>query len=194
MKKTFRNLLVALLFVVTFKTWANDGLDLKVNNEQGLIVEVQRNHQGAELILKDEQGEIVFKDFVSNEDNYTKILDFKTLPQGDYTFILEKKFSISTSVIKKKEENIEIEPESYNLIFKPLYRNDKGKVLLYLANPEENKVEIKIFDKFGVLVGEIKCKDVVVKRTLDFSEVPAGIYTVKIKTKTSNFSNKLVVG
>ena len=194
MKKTFRNLLVVLFFVVTFKTSANDGLDLKVNNEQGLIIEVQSNHQGAELILKDEQGEIVFKDFVSHKDNYTKILDFKNLPQGDYTFILDKQFSISTSVIKKKEENIEIDPESFNLIFKPLYRNDKGRVLLYLANPEENKVEIKIFDKFGVLVGEIKCKDVVVKRTLDFSEVPAGIYTVKIKTKTSNFSNTLVVG
>ncbi|GAA4647142.1 hypothetical protein GCM10023115_51040 [Pontixanthobacter gangjinensis] len=183
-----------LLFVGTFTAMANDGLDLKVNQEQSLIVEVKKNQKGAILSLRDEQGEIVFKDFVNDADEYTKVLNFTNLPVGEYSFILEKEFSISTSKIRKNEENIQILEDSYVLVFKPLYKQREEKVLLYLANPEENRVVIKIFDKFGVLVGEISCRDVVIKRTLDFSKVPPGSYFVEIKTKTDNFSHRLNVG
>lgn len=194
MKKTVRNLVMVLLLFVTLKSTASDELDLKVSKEQNLIVEVQNIEKGAILSLHDENGELLFKDRFFNEDSYLKILDFTDLLDGTYILKLDKEYSISTSTIKKMDKNISIDNNSYRFIFKPLYEISGDQVSLYFANPEENKVEIEIFDKFGVPVGKIKCKDLVVKRKLDFSKVPPGNYTVEIKTKTGNFTNTVIVG
>ena len=194
MKNVFKKLLMAILFLAALETMANDGLDLKINEDQSLTVEVEKIEKGAILSLKNDNGEIVFRDTFNDQESYTKIFDFEKLSNGEYTLVLDKEFSISTSKIRKMEDKISIEKDSYKLDFKPLYKNNGEKILLYLANPEENSVEIKIFDKFGVTVGEIRCDDLVVKRTLDFSKVPSGNYFVKIRTKTNSFSKTLNVG
>ena len=194
MKTAFRKLIVALVFVASFAANASDGLDLKVNEKQNLIVEVKGIEQGAILSILGENEEIVFKDRLSNDDSYSKIFDFNSLEDGRYTLVLDKEFSISTSIISKKGEILSIEKNAYRFDFKPLYRISGDIVSICLANPEENKVEIEIFDKFGVPVGKLKTKDLVVKRKLDFSEVPAGSYIVKIKTKTNTFSKSVNVG
>lgn len=194
MKKTVRNLVVVLLLLVTLKSTASDELDLKVSKEQNLIVEVQKIEKGANISLQTENGEVLFKDRFFNEESYLKILDFTDLLDGTYILKLDKEYSISTSIIKKTDKNISVDDNSYKFIFKPLYSVSGDQVSLYFANPEENKVEIEIFDKFGVPVGTIKSKDLVVKRKLDFSKVPPGKYTVEIRTKTGNFTNTVVVG
>lgn len=194
MKKTVRNLVLVLLLLVTLKSTASDELDLKVSNEQNLIVEAQNIGKGAVLSLHSENGDLLFKDRFINEESYSKILDFTDLLTGTYILKLDREFSISTSIIKKTDKKIRVDNNSYSFIFKPLYKISEDQVSLYFANPQENKVEIEIFDKFGVPVGIIKCNDLVVKRKLDFSKVKPGKYTVEIKTKTGNFTNTVIVG
>lgn len=194
MKKVIRKLMMAILFLAALKSMANDGLDIKINEDQSLTVEVEKTENGAMLSLLDQDGEIVFRDMFNEQKSYSKIFDFNKLENGVYTLVLDKEFSVSTSKIRKDEENLILIKDAYTLSFKPLFKEEGEKIYLYLANPEENRVDIKIFDKFGVPVGEIKCDDLVVKRTLDFSKVSSGSYIVKIKTKTNNFSKTLIVG
>ncbi len=194
MKKAFRKLIVALVFTAGFVANASDGLDLKVNEKQNLIVEVQGIEQGAILSILGENEEIVFKDRLSNNNSYSKIFDFNSLADGTYTIVLDKEFSISTSTISKTGKILSVDTNAYRFDFKPLYRISEDVVSIYLANPDENKVEIEIFDKFGESVGKVKATDLVVKRKLDFSDAPSGSYTVKIKTKTNTFSKPINVG
>ncbi len=194
MKKTLKNLLVIPLLLVSINVLATDGMNLKVNDKHSLVVNLQKIEEGAMLSLLNENGEILYKDQFIEKNDFTRIFDFKALANGEYTVILDREYHISYSKIRKNEENLVVDNNSYELVFKPLYRVKGGQVSLYLANPEENKVEIKIFDKFGVPVGKLNCKDLVVRRKLDFSEVPPGNYTVEIKTKTNNFTKTLVVG
>lgn len=194
MKKTFKKLITAFLFMIAISVNASDGLDLKVNNQQNLIVEVQRLEQGAMLSLLDETGEIVYKDKFFNEDTFTKVFDFNRLEDGKYTLIFDKEHSVSYSTITKDGSNLSIDDTAYRLDFKPLYRVSGDQVSICLSNPEENKVEIEIFDKFGVPVGNLRTNDLVVKSKLDFSKVPSGSYIVKIKTKTNTFSKWIEVG
>lgn len=194
MKKTIKNLTIVLLLLVSFNSIANDGIDLKVGDEQNLFVSLPKMEDGALLSLLDENEEIIYKDRILEENGVTRKFDFNGLPDGKYTVKLDREFHISTSVIIKGNNKLTLDKSSYALVFKPLYRYKEDQVSVYLANPEENRVEIKIFDKFGVPVGVVKCNDLVIKKKLDFSEVPPGNYTVQIKTKTNNFTKTLVVG
>ena len=194
MKKTQKNFMVMLLLLIGLNVAAKDGLDLMVNDKQSLVINLQDIEEGTMLSLLDEKNQILYKDQFFKENGITKIFDFNKLPDGSYTVVLDREFHMASAKIRKNEENLAIIDNSYKLIFKPLYRVEGDKVSLYLANPEENKVEIKIFDKFGVPVGNVSCRDLVVKRSLDFSGVPSGSYIVEIKTKTNNFTKTLIVG
>ncbi|MCH4823000.1 T9SS type A sorting domain-containing protein [Gramella lutea] len=194
MKKTFKILTLALFLLVSLNSRANDGIDLKVGDQQYLLVSLSKVEKGALLSLLGENKEIIYKDRILEEDSITRKFDFNGLPDGEYTLKLDREFHISTSVITKIKDKLIINYRSNLLIFKPLYRGDEDQVSVYLANPEKNRVEIKIFDKFGVPVGILTCNDLVIKKKLDFSEVPPGNYTVQIKTKTNNFTKTLVVG
>ena len=195
MKTIIKTLAVALIFLVALNVKASDdALEIKVNEEQNLIIELQSIENGAILSLQDRKGEVLFKDRFFHENNYSKILDFESLPDGSYSLLLEREFSISTSVIRKEGGNLSIDDNAYNFVYKPLFRINGKKVVLYLANPEEANMEIEVLDREGEVVASFKSKDLVLKKTLDFSNVPAGDYRIKIKTRKNNFVKTLTLG
>ncbi|MCM8570235.1 T9SS type A sorting domain-containing protein [Gramella jeungdoensis] len=194
MKTTIRTLGITLLFLVFMNVKAADELDIRINDQQNLIVELQSIEKGAVLSLLDESGEVLFKDRFFNESSYSKILDFESLPDGKYSLKLEKEYSVATSVIRKTGKSITISKGEYSFVYKPILKVDGNKVALYIANPEETFMHVEIFDRYGKSVQYFKSKDLILKRTLDFSRVPAGSYIVTIKTKKNSFTKTLTVG
>ncbi len=51
-----------------------------------------------------------------------------------------------------------------------------------------------VYDAQGILVGFVKTKNSEVRKTLDFSLMPAGEYTVDVKVNGRNFSKKIILG
>lgn len=194
MKTTMKTLAMTLLLLVFMNVKAADELDIRINDQQNLIVELQSIEKGAVLSLLDESGEVLFKDRFFNERTYSKILDFENLPDGKYSLKLDKEYSVATSVIRKTGKNITISKGEYSFVYKPVLKVDGYKVALYVANPEETFMHVEIYDKYGESVQYFKTKDLILKRTLDFSRVPAGSYTVTIKTSRNSFKKTLTVG
>ncbi|MDR5590132.1 hypothetical protein [Christiangramia sp. SM2212] len=193
MKNTIKNLMMALLFMVVINGKAADGVDLKVNDQQSLVVEVKKVETGSVLSLINSNGEVLYKDRFLNEKNFSKVIDFKTLPDGKYLLIMDKEFIKSTSVIIKKDDLVNIIHESYSTIFKPCLKIKKDQVSFYLVNPSEKYIEVEIFDKQGETVGNLKSRDSVVKKTFDFSRVNPGDYTFKIYTKAEKFTETITI-
>ncbi|MCG9972497.1 hypothetical protein [Christiangramia crocea] len=194
MKTAITTLGMALLLLVSINVKAADELDIRINDQQNLIIELQSIEKGAVLSLLDETGEVLFKDRFFNESPYSKILDFENLPDGTYSLKLDKEYSISTSVIKKKGKDISIVKKGYSFVYKPIIKVSGSRVALHLVNPEETTMQVEIFDKYGEPVGFFKCNDLILKRSLDFSNVPAGTYKVTIKTKRNSFTKTFTVG
>lgn len=192
MKKTIRNTVIGLALIMVFSAKASDEISLKVSDRENLVVEMKRTGKEAVLSLSDHNGEIIFKDRFFSDSTYKRTLVFDKLPEGEYSLVLDKMYSLSSSIIKKTENGIEIKSESFS--FKPIYKVEGKKVWLYLANPAELKMKVEIFDKYGEPVGEFACRDLVLKRTLDFSRVPKGEYVVKIKTPDNKFVKSLKLG
>ena len=193
MKTTIKTLGMALLFFVAMNVKAADELDIRINDQHNLIVELQSIEKGAVLSLLDASGQVLFKDRFFNEKSYSKILDFENLADGTYSLQLDKEYSISTSVIKKTGSDVIIDKAEYTFVYKPIYKVAGDMIGLYLANPEESNMQIEIFDNYGESVGYFKSRDLILKRSLDFSNVPAGNYTVVIKTKRNSFTKTFTV-
>lgn len=63
-----------------------------------------------------------------------------------------------------------------------------------MANPTETTAEILIFDKAGEQIGQLKTKDLVLKKTFDFKTVPSGEYIVKVKYGEHVFEETVKLG
>ncbi len=194
MKKTIRTIVAALLLFVAANGNAADGLDLKINDQQNLVVELQGVESKAVLSLRDESGVVIFKDQFLNQDNYSKTLSFEDLPNGTYTLTLDKEFTVSNSRIHKSGKSLIVDNGKYEFVFKPMFKTYGKKVLVYMANPAEKNTEIEIFDLSGEQVGNLKTKDLVLKKTFDFTEVPSGEYTLKVTSGDHVFYKTLQVG
>jgi len=193
MKNLFKNLMMALIVLVAINVKATDGVDLKVGNEQSLIIEMNQIDNGSILILKDTEKEILFKDRFFKRDSFSKVIDFKSLPDGKYDLILDKEFTRSTSVITKKNDLVSIDHNAYSIISKPFFKLNENKVSIYFSNPGADYLEVEVYDKSGQSVGNIKSKDLVVKKIFDFSHVRPGEYTFKVKAKSHEFIKTFII-
>jgi len=64
-------------------------------------------------------------------------------------------------------------------------------VRILFANFEQNKTFLKVYDSSGILIGNLNSKEVVLKKTLDFSNVPSGKYRIEIGINGQNFTKEV---
>ncbi|MFD2835184.1 T9SS type A sorting domain-containing protein [Gramella sp. AN32] len=193
MKKTMKTMVLVLVALFAMSATASDDLDLKVNNRQNLVVNVQQIEKGAVLILKDEKGLILFKDKFFEEHTYSKTLDFNDLPNGEYVLSLDKKFSVLSTTITKRGEEITVETPEMNILFKPSFKKVGKKIYFFLANPDSKNAVLEIYDNSGQLVGTAKSDNVVIKKMLDFSQMPKGDYSATVKLDNKVFTEKISI-
>lgn len=193
MKNTIKTLMMTLFIMVVINVQAADGVDLKINDQQSLVVEVKKVETGSVLSLINVNGDVLYKDRFLSEKNFSKTIDFKNLPDGKYLLIMDKEFIQSTSVITKSKGLVSIDREAYSTVFKPCFKMENNLVKFYLVNPSEKYIEVEIFDKHGESVGNLKSRDNVLKKTFDFSKVNPGDYTFKVNTNSARFTETITV-
>ncbi len=182
MKNVIKNAIFAILLTAGVAAHANERINVKVN--EGLTLEVVFAEKGT-LKLEDQKGEILYKEVSINEKSHNKMISLAEIPDGTYFLEFEKEDSIVTSVINKKAGEINIVDEA--IVFKPVYEVKEKAVKFLLTNPMEKKATLKVYDTNGNLVGESVNSDFVFKKTLDFSKMPAGEYTVSLRIGENNF-------
>ena len=191
MRNLFKFTILALMLTASLNIKAAEGLDVRIN-EETLFVEVQNSFMNATLTLKDEEGNLIFKDGLIDNKSYRKTLNFATAHTGTYYLNFENEFYIFTKVIKRSNKGVKIDKEASEIIFKPTYKISDRKLMFSLTNPEERMTQIEVYDVRGELVNSITANDLIIKKTLDFKRVPKGEYLIKIKrgqqvfTKTVN--------
>lgn len=185
------------MLTIVASSWnalAADGMNLKVVDEQKLIINVEKTESNAILTLYDNKGVVMFKDLFDAKTSYSKILNLNGINDGKYVLVLDKKYSKLTSTIIKKGDEIHLSSEANVFCSKPSFRVDDKKVKLSLSNATESMTTIEVFDSRGATVAKMKSEDIVVKKTFDFINVAPGSYTFKIKTPEDTFIETLEVG
>lgn len=186
MKNVFKNALLVLSLCTGFLMEAAGDLDVKVVDRLNLKIEINRGDKGDVLLLKDTFGKILFKDNVGKMVSYRKIFNLELVPNGTYYLNLDKEASLLVTMIKKTENGLEIDKLS-GFVFKPCFEIENKQVRMFLMNPKKMKAEMNVYDFNGILVGNLHSREMVVKKTLDFSSVPSGIIPLRSQLTVRNF-------
>lgn len=191
MKNVIKNAIIALLFIMSANANAGEGIDVKLDGNQ--TIEIALKEKGT-LTFQDRKGEILYKDSCVNGDSYKRHINLAEIPEGTYFLKFDKDDSILTSEIVKTKSGINIDKSSSTIVFKPVFKVNGKMVNFLLSNPTEGKVRLRVYDVKGVLVGKAEEKEgYVFKRTLDFSSMPAGDYTISLTVGENNFVKVLSI-
>ncbi len=191
MKNVLKLLLTGMVLVWN-PVIASENFKIKVEDNQ-VIVELNNIQAGSSLIFKDGKGEVLYMDQLIAGQSYKKHLNLEIIPVGIYYLNLDSESKILTQVINKKNEGLQISENSSAITFKPCYKIKGKQVSLFLSNPEEKRSSIKIYDGQGVLMETISNGSKALRKTLDFSKVPAGEYTVRLQLGNHLFERKVVI-
>lgn len=192
MKNVFQNVLLVLSLCIGFMMEAAEDLDVKVLDNQNLKVAINRSDKGDVLLLKDSFGKVLFKESIGKMEPYQRTFNLELVPKGLYYINLDKEGSLHVTTVKKTENGLEID-ELSGFVFKPCFKIGKNQVRLLLSNPKKMKAEMKVYDYNGFLVGNLGSREPVLRKTLDFSHVPSGIYKVVITIDNHKFYKELEI-
>ncbi|MBT8260886.1 MAG: hypothetical protein KJN82_06200 [Bacteroidia bacterium] len=161
-----------------------------ITNESVTVLKYEDVKEGYRVVIKDNFGVVLYKETIQNEGNYVKGFDLTTLPEGDYSFELEKDFEIKVKPFKVTNNKVEfLKNENYS-IFKPVITKKKGYV--YISQLAfENDVKIEILNNDSVIHSELVENQMELRKIFDFTEAPINDYTVIVKTKDRSFINNI---
>ena len=190
MKKLLKNSLLLVALITGINIYAADRVEVSVKEEQTLIIELD---EVSTISLKDISGFILFKDSPALDGNYSKQIDFSRIPAGTYFLNTEDLNGVYTTVIKKSTSGIKIEAKTAAVVFKPIYKVNDKEVKFFLTNPSKTYASLRVYDASGELVGEMREKTYTMNKTLDFSKMPKGEYTFKVRVSGEVFTEKLAI-
>lgn len=192
MRLFINTLAITLIFLSSFSTLASRQFEVEVNSDQVLNVKISNIDGANHLILRDVNEKILYKD-QSLFQPYMKNISLKNLPNGTYSLSLEDNDMISTKLISKSKTGVSISETS--VAFKPDFKQEENnkKVKVAFSNPTMQITSFKVFDETGNLIVKLKNKDAVFSKTIDFSEVPSGTYSIAINNKGRSYIENITI-
>ncbi|GGZ63723.1 hypothetical protein GCM10008088_26500 [Mesonia mobilis] len=186
MQKTMKTIVVTLLLVLGFNNvQAAKNFDVAVAKNQILMVELNDAQEGDMLTLLDVDGKVLFKEEQLG-NKFQKSLSLELLSEGTYYLHLEDANTIYTKEIVKENSSVIVKKDS-QIIFKPTFKQVKNQVKLSFTNPSEENTQVFVYNAKGEIVSSLRNSDLVLKKTFDFSEVPAGDYMIAVLTDSRSF-------
>lgn len=193
MRQFINTLTITLVFLTSISALASSRqFEVEVNKSQVLNIKISNIDGADQLILKDENDEILFQD-KSLFQPYIKNISLQNLPNGSYLLSLEDNDMISTKIISKSKTGVSISDTA--VAFKPDFKQEENdrKVKVAFSNPTMQPTLFKVFDENGNLIAKFKNRDAILKKTVDFSKVPSGVYSIAISNKGRNYYQNVTI-
>lgn len=190
-KKSFVLLLLFMSLLSFAKDYSNVKNEIKDNITNLTLSDVKK---GSILWIKDKNGMLIYKERIEKSGDYSKGFDLTALPNGDYSFELEKETAIKIIPFQVKSNVVLFKKEAEKLIFKPIFIENDGVIMVSKLIKEGNPIEVKIYFENSDLVFEEYFTDVnAIQRKYDFSTSIKGNYDIVIKSEGRVFSKKISI-
>lgn len=194
--KKMKNLLLVLLCIISSTAVAQTPVkEVEATVKEGNVVSLRIPQEVAATNIKlvDLNKNELYSKKISGVD-FKKNFSFEVVPQGDYLFTIESDTKVVEVKLQKKEEVVIVVGQKN--IFKPnlraLEKNDQ-LVRLTFKNPNPGRANVKVYDKFGNLIIKLSNDQTFFNKVFDFSEAPAGEYSIAISTVENEFLKKVMI-
>ena len=200
MKKEVKTgiLLVTTLATMLSYATAPTTLDKKFKIENTTL-SINYVKQGQQLVIKDSNGLVLYKESIDKSGMYKKGFDLTALPNGQYYFELDKDLEIQVIPFKVQMNKVEFLKDKETKFFKPVIRFKDDKILLSRLSFDQKPLEVKIYydngdyGDYALLHTEKFDSQKVIERVYQLDKHKKGSYKVIVKTEGREFEETVTI-
>ena len=191
MKTLKRSLLIAMMVMATAVVFANgDKPNVKVENVGPKMVAVQASQLGSsqtQVQLKDENGLVLHKVVLNNNEKVNKRFDLTSLPAGNYDLEVENETSFTTTPIEVTASAAFVLDADQVTIIKPVVRQNGNLLDIILPSEDSASVSVTIFNNDLKPVYRETVDGSTELRRYDLSKLGKGGYRIKMRAQGREF-------
>lgn len=190
MKNLTRKSLVVVGLMLSLSIFANDTAPTIKENEKKVIkIHFDNVAQGSTLVIKDENGLVLYNEAIDQNGDYSKGFDLTTLPNGKYVFELNSELRLVVKPFMVASSEVVFDDKSEESIYKPIVRTKDNMVYVSRTAMEQTSLSYKIYyaDNYDLVhKGEFEDKEAV-KKVYDFSTAKKGNYVFVFESNGREF-------
>ena len=148
MKKVIKNSILTAVLLSTLLSSANEGASFIPKKEKDIartMVVIHDVRKGQELIIKDLNGFVLYKELIKITGNYNKTFDLTELPDGHYFFEVDKDLEIKSIPFRVASNKVIFNKEQETTIYKPYVRLKDNYIYLNKLALNEEPLDVKIY-------------------------------------------------
>ncbi|MGB1210221.1 MAG: hypothetical protein ACPG41_02290 [Lacinutrix venerupis] len=196
MKKAIKKSLLFVAVLVTMVNYASNVSPLNEDdNFKKTVLTLNNVKEGQQLLIKDNNQVILYKEAISKSGEYKKGFDLTALPNGDYYFELNKDIVIEVIPFKVKNNLVTFNKEDKTQIFKPFVTLKNNTLFVSSLSLNASPIEFVIYYKNGStteLIHEENIKDKVnIQKAYTLDATKKGDYVFVTKTQNRVFTNNI---
>lgn len=185
-------LVIALMFVAVIGLAATPNLNVTPDQPKSLNFSIETYEQETAIRLFDEQGNLIFSEYVTDQKSYSKRFDLSKLEKG--FFLLKVENSLKEIVYTIEMNKLEVSIKDMNEILKPTIITEDNKVKINFLNLAQENVVIKILDSNDRNVfEEVIEKTMVIEKAFNFEKAYKNNYMVMVKVNANSYYQPIAV-
>jgi len=198
-EKIMKNLIKrSLVIVVMFATMvgnANEVTNLtKEKIKKVTNVTFENVKQGSTLIIKDDNGLILFKELIEKSGEYTKGFDLTALPDGSYYFELDKETQIKIMPFEVTNNDVVFHKNEEYIINKPVVFSKNKYIFISKLSLKQEPLTIEIyFENDNFVFSEVIKDKLNLERIYDFSTSEKGSYKIILRSEGRSFIENIQI-
>lgn len=191
MKTMRKSLLIAMMVMATAVVFANGVKpNVKVEKVGAKMVALQASQLGTsqtQVQLKDENGLVLHKVVLNNNEKVNKRFDLTSLPAGNYDLEVENETSFTTTPIEVTASAAFVLDADQVMIIKPVVRQNGDLLDIILPGEDSASVSVTIFDSNLKPVYRETVEGDTELRRYDLSKLGKGGYRIKMRAQGREF-------
>jgi len=197
MKKVIQKSILLVAVLVTMVNYASNVSSLnKDENIKKTVLTLNNVKEGQQLLIKDENQVILYKENIKKNGNYKKGFDLTELPNGDYYFELNKDIIIEVIPFKVNSNVVTFNKDKKTKIFKPFVTSKSNTVYISSLSLNADPVELSIYYDNNNGTQELIHKETIsntvnIQKAYELDATKTGKYLFSISTADRTFTNTI---
>lgn len=190
-----KGMLTVLTLLLSMSLQAADKVEVAKNNKTSVVIEATETKEGDEVMIRNQRGEVLYREQLDASGTYKKILQFSLFDNGVYIISFENDDKVTHYNVIKEDQGIKLLEVNKDLHdFKPIVKRNDDLAHIFFTNANLNDVELRITDDSGEELSSTKFEEeLIIKRSYDLSRLPSGKYSLMIKVGEQSFTRVLNV-
>lgn len=173
-----------MLLVITLFTILSHGAENPFYETKNGLVTLEKTAHKNQLYVRNSQGIILYKKVIEKSESYDAEFDLTELPDGNYTFEVEKGLQIKITPFVIVLNKVVFFKEKQTIIHKPIIRVKENTISLSRLSLTSESLILEIYNNRNELIHSENFEELmVISRGYKFSRNEKGNYKIVIKTE-----------